>query len=915
MDPVKRPLVHATIAGTDSGTSRIARIDQLLDAALELEGEERARFLASDSVEAELRDELAALLNAAGDTNLLERPPPDLHSAAAELFGPRAIPSTIAAGQRIGRYRLIRLLGEGGMATVWLGERFEDTFSHNVAVKCLKTGLVTAERRARFLREQQILGQLQHLQIARLYDAGISTDGVPFIVMEWVDGPSLTGYCDQQRLGIEQRLQLFRKVCSAVAFAHQNLIVHRDLKPGNILVGGDGEPKLLDFGIAKLIDDDTEPMTRTGAHLFTPDYASPEQLRGASVTTATDIYALGIILYELLCGMRPRQIASQKSPSGAPLLIAPSEALRRLSATSVHAGADTTYDSTRIAGARMSTPDRLCEGLRGDLDTIVLKASQEEPSRRYSTVTALSEDIQRFLKKKPISARRDSRSYRARLFLRRNTLAVAATFAVMFALVGGLFVSIWQARIAGHERERAELERQRAEQRFEDVRGLAHAMIFDLHDELVKLPGSTAARSLLVKQALIYLQRLGDQSDASIPLRRELAEAWLRVGDVQGAPGMPNLGDAQGALLSYAQATARIDSVLREAPRDPEARKLWAEILLRRASAQFRANELTESDASYLQAIALWTQLRREGVRSAGMGLANSQQGLGNLLAWSDKQEEALVLYTQAKATAETAGPGDGPTGYEMFLATNEVALGDTLDWLGRHAEATGALQHALGRLQALQRSQPDDPRILRAIAGASMRLGDNMYGSPDKASRLAVYQTALTATSKLAAADPADMRAKRDLAQSETDLGDALVDLKRYDEALQEYRTSLQVQQELLAHNPGDQETRQDMGNTLYGIADMYRLRDERQQAATAYRQTLDVRQALLATEPNATASRRDVAQVLGDLAAEEEPAQSCRHWIASDTAWQSLVSENKIAPTDQADVAKVHKHAADCH
>ncbi len=900
---------------TNNGTSRVARLDQLLESALELEGEARAQFLASDAVAEGLRKELADLLSAAGNPNPLDRPHDGLLLAAVELFGHDAIPSAIAVGQRIGRYRLLRLLGEGGMATVWLAGRDDQSFSHQVAVKCLKTGLATAEQRARFLREQQILAQLQHPQIARLYDAGISTEGVPFIVMEWVDGLSLTRYCDQNRLGILPRLRLFQKVCTAVAYAHQNLIVHRDLKPGNILVGADGEPKLLDFGIAKLLDDSSEPMTRTGAHMFTPDYAAPEQLRGALITTATDVYALGIILYELLCGLRPSQVAHPALPSGSASATAPSEALRRLSGASSSGGADSTNESTHIAHARTSTPDRLCDGLRGDLDTIVLKASQEVPDRRYLTVVALSEDIERYLRQRPIRAQPDSLRYRAKKFLRRNVLVVAASAAVTLALIGGLVVSVWQARIAEHERHRAEIERQHAEQRFEDVRGLAHAMIFDLHDELVKVPGSTAARSLLVKQALIYLQRLGTQSDASIPLRRELAEAWLRVGDVQGAPGTPNLGDSQGALASYAQAAARVDSVLRQMPGDRQARMLQAQILLQRADVLFQTDAQTDADTSFRRDIALWTQLLNDRVPDAGRGLASAQAGLGNVLFWANKREEALQLYMRAQGTMETVGPGDAPTAYALFLGRIEVDRGDTFNWLGRHEEAHAMLQHGLDRLQALQRSRPDDVAVLNAVANASMRLGNNMNYLPDKTPMLAAYETAHTALAKLAAADPADMRAKRELALCEQEVGDALVALKRYDEAMENYHSALRAEQEVTARDAHDETTRQDMGNTWYGIAGLHQARHQRDEAVAAYKQALELRQALLAQDPSAAALHRDVAQVFGDLANElSDRKEACLDWIASDAAWQALATEGNVAPTDQSDIATVHQHAAAC-
>lgn len=523
-------------------------------------------------------------------------------------------------------------------------------------------------------------------------------------------------------------------------------------------------------------------------------------------------------------------------------------------------------------------------------------------------------ESRRHLEHQPIRARRDAWSYRLGRFLRRHAFAVAASGAVALALVVGLVGSVWQARIAEHERQRAELERRRAEQRFEDVRGLAHAMIFELHDELVKLPGSTAARSLLVQQALTYLQRLGKENDAAIPLRRELAEAWLRVGDVQGAPGQPNLGDLQGALKSYAQAADRVDSVLREAPGDRAARVLQAQVLLHRADTLFMTSALAEADAGYRRDIALWSRLRDDRVTDAGRGLARAQNGLARVLFWGNRREEALAQYTRAQATMEAAGPGDGPTEFELFLGEVEVNRGDTLNWLGRHEEAATLLLHARDRLQALHQAQPDDPTIVFALAKASMRLGDNMINLPDKRPMLAAYEAAHATLAKQAAVDPADMRAKRDLALCDQEIGDALVDLKRYDEAMAHYRAALQAEQDVSAREPHDETTQQDMANTWYGIGALYQARGQNGEAVSAYRQSLALRQALVARDP-AAALRRDVAMVLGDLAdALPAGAEACSDWIADDALWKQLSADSGEAPTDHERIAIVHQRAQAC-
>ncbi|HTD28491.1 MAG TPA: serine/threonine-protein kinase [Xanthomonadaceae bacterium] len=431
---------------TGRWNSRSAQLEALLDEAFELDAEACARFI--ETVAPELREDLVKLLKADASSSPVDRDCSGLVEAAAALSGQGGAYSTIAAGQQIGSYRLLRLLGEGGTSSVWLAERVDGSFDHQVAVKCLKTGLATPESRARFLREQQIMAQLLHPCIARLYDAGISSDNVPFIVMEWVDGVSLTSYCDEHRLGLTQRLRLFRKVCSAVAHAHQNLIVHRDLKPANIMVGGDGEPRLLDFGIAKLLDEST-PFTRTGMQMLTPEYAAPEQFGDGTITTATDVYALGAVLYELLCGLRPRTSSRHSMPDEL-AITTPSDALRRASRATTDP-----HHAEQLAARRDIAPERLRKALRGDLDTIVLKALQVEPERRYATVEAFSDDIERYLRQQPISARKDAGMYRAGKFLRRHAVAVALSAFAIAALLTATTVSIYQARRAQTEARHA----------------------------------------------------------------------------------------------------------------------------------------------------------------------------------------------------------------------------------------------------------------------------------------------------------------------------------------------------------------------------------------------------------------------------------------------------------------------------
>jgi len=824
----------------------------------------------------------------------MREPPSPLIEPTRVLGAPALAVGELAQGARVGAWRVVRTLGQGGMGNVYLAERADASFDKQVALKLVQ-GLLTPVAQARFAAEKQALARLEHPHIARLIDAGESEAGWPYLVMEYVHGMPIDEFLAGR--GIEDVLAIFLQLCDAVAYAHRQLVLHRDIKPSNVLVNREGDAKLLDFGIAKLLQaGEGMNASHTVERAYTPEYASPEQVFGRPIGVASDIYSMGVLLYRLLTGISPHAFESTDTAVVARVLrdddiVPPSRAV-----------------PAPEAGAPTHEHRRRSKALAGDLDTIVMAALQKQPERRYASVDAFAEDIRHYLAHEPIRAQPDSFGYRARKFLRRNTVAVAASVAVALALVGGLAASLWQAHIANQQRALAE-------RRFEDVRSLAHGMIFELNDSLVKLPGSTAARALLVKQALAYLQRLGEENDESIPLRRELAQAWLRVGDVQGAPDMPNLGDLRGALASYAQAAARVDAILREAPGDPAAKFLQAQIALHRADALFQSEALADAEATYRDDIALWTRLRAGGSHEAARGLARAQSGMANVLFWSNKWDAALALYERSQATMESAGPGDEPLPYGLFLGQSDIRRGEALDWLGHTGEARAMIRRGLERLQAQQRLHPDDATVRHAVGMGWMKLAENSYDVDDKSVVLADSEQARTVFAAEAAIDPADMRARRLLALAEQESADALVSLKRFDEAMARYRSALQGETDVAARDPHDETVRQDLGNTWYGIAGLRQQQHDKSGTIDAMRRSLAVREALVASNPHSGALRRDVAQALGDLASQEpDHAASCRDWIASDALWQALVKEAGASPSDASDIAAVHKSAAAC-
>jgi eukaryotic-like serine/threonine-protein kinase len=439
-----------------------ARIEAILDDVLELEPGARAHALErACGGDAQLRAHLDSLVAAdESAATFLETPAAEYAAGLVVAASERDAGATQdQPGDRIGPYRIIREIGRGGMGRVLLADRADGQFEQQVALKIVGSGPDGGEILQRFLRERQILARLQHPNIARLLDGGVTPDGRPYFAMEYVLGEPITAYCDTRALGVNARLDLFTAVCEAVQYAHQNLVVHRDLKPSNTLVMPSGQVKLLDFGIAKVLHevDDARAevtLTRLGTGPMTPEYAAPEQVRGEPVTTATDVYALGALAYELLTGRGPHKL-TRLTAAEVERVITERDVERPSSAVGRNASTRLGAPQDAIARARGTEPDRLRRQLRGDLDTIVMQALQKDPARRYASAGALVEDVRRYRSGRPIAARRDSVRYRTGKFVRRHAIGVAATALVLAALVAGLVGTAWQARVASREAAKA----------------------------------------------------------------------------------------------------------------------------------------------------------------------------------------------------------------------------------------------------------------------------------------------------------------------------------------------------------------------------------------------------------------------------------------------------------------------------
>lgn len=519
---------------------RWARIQELFDQASDLSKSARQDFLAQCPDDQELLDQVQALLHSS------EKVEQVFENAIGKALKDVVVDvSQSIEGKTLGAYRIAGVLGKGGMGAVFLGERADDQYEQKVAVKLVQGAMCDANTLGRLRSERQILANLNHPNIARLLDGGTTDDGIPYLVMEYIDGEPIDLYCDRKRLNIRQRLQLFQSICAAVHYAHQNLVVHRDIKPSNILVTEEGTPKLLDFGIAKILDPDPNrdvPLTRAGERLLTPEHASPEQVLGRPITTASDIYSLGVLLYHLLTGHRPYEVSSY-GQSQLQKVICEQDPLKP--STIIVRGSDAKAVLPTIAEHRRHTPEKLRRRLAGDLDQIVLKAMRKEPDQRYASASQFSLDIQRHLGGEPVLARKGTWSYRTGKFVKRNALGVGVA-TIFAALLVGFAVSMSiQARRIAEQRDRAEQ--------------IADFLMdtFSESDPFEAQGREITAREILDKGAQRLSTELGDQPEIQAALLSTVGNVYRRRGDPERA--LPLLERAaQQQLALYGERNADV---------------------------------------------------------------------------------------------------------------------------------------------------------------------------------------------------------------------------------------------------------------------------------------------------------------------------------------------------------------------
>ncbi|CAA9223659.1 MAG: Serine/threonine protein kinase [uncultured Chthoniobacterales bacterium] len=787
------------------------RVKVVVADATDLDGDERAQFVSRACADdTALRREVESVLAHAGER--FERAADAMSKVAGAAEG------NGLAGIRIGAYELVREIGRGGMGAVYLARRADQEYNKEVAIKLLKRGTDTDEVLRRFRAEREILARLEHPNIAQLLDGGTTQDGLPYFVMEYVAGARITDFCFASNLSIHQRIQLFLKVCAALQFAHQNLVVHRDIKPANILVTADGEPKLLDFGIAKLLDPSDEPVDITVAERqrLTPAYASPEQVRGQPITTVSDVYALGALLYELLAGVGPHRFSNVHP--------APAELLRVIA-----------HGEPARPSVAAADPQRR-HRLRGDLDRILLKALRKEPAERYRGVGSFAEDLRRYLEGLPVRARPATFGYRAGKFLGRNKSGVAIAAVLVIGGIAGTVMMLMSAR-------QAELQAKRAERHFKDVRQLANSFLFEFHDAIATLPGATAARQLVVSRALEYLDKLAREASGERALQLELAAAYLKIGDVQGKPYTPNLGDSAGAVRSYQKAAEIVAPLARtesSAARNTDARRLLSTAYISLAAVQARTNELDAALANNERALRIGEQLLTDGgahadewrrlLISCHTGMGDAIQAGNHQLRDLNRYRAAVEHYRRALPIAEqliAANPHSVPDLVGLAKACARIAgMLPPLDVAGadpvHFREAMALHDRNLELLRAAMKHEPGNSQVRRNIAGALIaKAYARCVAATDLEQAAADCDRAIQIFDRLAAADSLNAEAQQDLSYGHYVKGWAHQLRGEQPRAAEHYHASLAILEPLIQRHPGNIETSYDLEQARRRLAE----------------------------------------------------------------------------------------------
>ena len=827
-----------------------ARLETIFDAALALDETARDEYL--DEVcagDAALRADVASLLACHSRAQaVMDEPFLGDHTVATRV-------RSDAAGDRIGHYRLIRPVGRGGMGEVWCAERADEQFQQRVAIKLLRAGHDGAEIVRRFRRERQMLAGLEHPNIARLIDGGSTDDGRPYVVMEYVEGGRIDDACDARRLTIDERLALFETVCDAVQHAHRNLVVHRDLKPGNILVSDDGQVKLLDFGIATMITPDGagNPIDRTLTieRRLTPAYASPEQVRGDVVTTATDVYSLGMILYELLTGRRPYDL-DDDLPDVLVRMICqtpptrPATAIDRSPEDSMTTDGSATLTAAQIAERRRTEPSRLRRVLSGDLETIMLKALRKEPERRYASVAALADDVRRFRSHLPVLAQKDSVRYRLARFTRRHTIPVAAALLLGVGLVAASIISTTMYLKADSAMRESETQRETADR----VNRFLQDMLASIDPQFARGRDVSVIRQVVDEAAERLDADLGDLPDVAAPLHLTIGQVYAAIADPERAEhhlrrAIDLRVEASGAAnLAATDGMLELATLFRDFSRYDDAEPLYRSALT----------------------------IRERALGADHLDVAAVLSSAGYHYQLTGEYETAESFYRRALRLRTEQLGDDHPD-----VAETLNYLGQHLMYQNRHSEADAPLRRSITILRTSRGD--DDLALVDPLGNRAVWLQRD--GQLDEAERH--LQEAITiAASQLEADHPTLTNLRAKLANLFTRQGD-------FDAAKALYREILTTEIRVLG------EMHSEVGTSTNNLASVLRATGELEDATVLFARAADIYRASLGNDHYwvsiALSNAASIHERLGEVDQAESMIEEClriRHLHSGTLDWQ---------------------------
>jgi tetratricopeptide (TPR) repeat protein len=830
------------------------------------------------------------------------------------------VPGEVIAG----RYTLRDILGEGGMGTVYRAEQTAPV-KRQVALKLIKIGMDSRAVLARFDAERQALALMDHPNIARVFDGGTTSAGQPFFVMEYVQGDPITDYCDQKRLSVKARLELFVAVCQAVQHAHQKGIIHRDLKPSNVMVtevDGRATPKVIDFGVAKATEFSLtdQSLADTGAIVGTPTYMSPEQADPTSmdIDTRTDVYALGVILYELLAGSTPLDAARLKRGALLEML----RMVREVEPSRPSTKVSTADDLPDIAASRSVDPAQLKRALAGDLDWIVMKALEKDRARRYETANGFAADILRHLSNEPVLAAPPSRAYRMRKFVRKNRLAVTAAGLVAFTLLAGIagttvgFIRADLQRRSAEKAERAErlakieavAQRAKAERATDRTREVLDAMVSEVTgDSLSTQKTISEEQKKFLTQVLSYYKEFAGEKTDDETTRARSANAAYRVGLIED-----RLGRIEQAIVAFRMARDGYQGLAADFPAVPSYRMELAKNHTSLGHALEVVGNTVEAQEQYRSALAIQERLTADlpAAPEYRQDLVITHNNLGGLLSSTGKTAEAEEKFRAGLTIAEKlAADFPAPPEYRQNLVITHNNLGYLMARTGKTAEAEEKFRAGLTIAEKLAADFPAVSEYRRLWARSHAALGGLLAKVGKMAEAEAEYRRALTIHERLAADFPAVPELRQELADSHGNLSNMLDDMRRPAEAEQELRRALTIQEGLAADFPAIPAYRQSLASSHYNVAFLLANVGKSAEAEEQYRRALAIQEKLAADLPTIPGYRRTLAMdcnTLGIvLAGQGKSVEAEEQYRRALTIQEKLAADFPAIPVYRQDVA----------